>query len=159
MSKHQKTDGTITVTGNNGRITGNIANAALNGPPATATIQPFETKTDFTIRYGKYILEDTGMCAIVAWTHNPNKHREKGKRIGYLTWFPGEVRRNPDGSYEDKSNINGGVIHKVYVSKLYRRKGLASAMLEYARTQYPEKEIRHSNALSENGASWAANHP
>lgn len=112
-----------------------------------------------TASYDKYLIRDTGFFGVSAHTYNPNKWDGVGKRIGVLTWYPGQVRKKEDGSYDDSSNVNGGVIHGVHVSRQFRRKGLASAMLDYAREKYPEKEIRHSNALSEDGQAWAANKP
>lgn len=75
-----------------------------------------------------------------------------GRRCGRLTWFGGCP------TY-DGSNIDGGVIYKTYVSSQHRRKGVATAMLGYARNLYPQKDIRHSNALSDDGAAFAAATP
>lgn len=75
-----------------------------------------------------------------------------GNRCGSLTWFGGTA------TY-DGSNIDGGVIHKAYVSSQHRRKGLATALLRVARSRFPDKDIRHSNALSADGAAWAAATP
>lgn len=81
------------------------------------------------------------------------------RRAGYLSWFTGSIDRLPGGSLDDSSNINGGVIYKVFVSAQHRRKGLASAMLAMARDLYPQMHIRHSKALSVDGAAWAAATP
>ena len=75
-----------------------------------------------------------------------------GRRVGAMTWFGGQPRY-------DGSNIDGGAIHKVFVSGPHRRKGVATAMLDFARERYPEQDIRHSSALSEDGAAWAASTP
>lgn len=75
-----------------------------------------------------------------------------GRRCGSLSWFGGRP------SY-DGSNIDGGVIFKTYVSSQHRRKGVATAMLNHARNLHPERDIRHSNALSEDGAAFAAATP
>lgn len=71
-----------------------------------------------------------------------------GRRVGYLSWFPGHPEYNG-------SNIDGGVIYKTYVSSPHRRKGVATAMLRHARALHPEKDIRHSSALSEDGFAFA----
>lgn len=109
--------------------------------------------------YGKYLIEDTGNNLIWARTHDPNKHRGLGRRVGSLSFFGGKIDRKEDGTPDDRSNVNGGVIHKVYVSSQFRRKGIASAMLDHARMRYPDKEVRHSNALSDDGRAWKENTP
>jgi hypothetical protein len=78
---------------------------------------------------------------------------------GYLTWFTGAIRTAEDGSRDDRSNINGGVIHKAVVSGRNRRQGIATEMLQFARDVNPDKQIRHSGALSDDGAGWAAATP
>lgn len=75
-----------------------------------------------------------------------------GNRVGYLTWFGGTPRY-------DGNNVDGGVIHKVYVSSTHRRKGVATAMLNRAQELHPQSDIRHSNALSDDGVAWAAATP
>lgn len=121
--------------------------------------EDFSEQLPDTVSYGKYLIRDSRFGGVSAHTYNPNKWDGVGKRVGALTWFPGQVRKKEDGSYDDSSNVNGGVIHGVHVSTQFRRKGIASAMLDYARAKYPEKEIRHSNALSEDGQAWAEKHP
>jgi GNAT superfamily N-acetyltransferase len=112
------------------------------------------------VSYDKYLIQDDWVgTGVSAHTYSDKKWNGIGKRIGTLTWYPGEVRKKEDGSYDDSSNVNGGVIHGVHVSTQFRRKGLASAMLDYARTKHPEREIRHSNLLSDDGRSWAEKHP
>lgn len=76
-----------------------------------------------------------------------------GKRpIGSLSWFPGTPQY-------DNNNIDGGIIHQVFVKEQYRRQGVATAMLEEARRRHPEKDIRHGNALTEDGKAWAKARP
>ena len=109
--------------------------------------------------YGKYLIEDTGDNLIWARTHDPKKHRGLGRRVGSLSFFGGTIDRKEDGTPDDRSNINGGVIHKVYVSPQFRRKGIASAMLDFARERHPDREIRQSGALSDDGRAWAEKKP
>lgn len=103
--------------------------------------------------YGKYLVEDTGYNLIHARLHDPKKPDGLGRRIGSLSYFGG----TPD--LEDTSNVSGGTIYKAYVSGPFRRKGVASAMLDHARDLHPEKQIRHSRALSPDGRAWAENTP
>jgi GNAT superfamily N-acetyltransferase len=72
----------------------------------------------------------------------------KYRGVGYLSWFPGKPRHNG-------SSIDGGVIHKVQVSPQHQRRGLASAMLAFARERNPDLDIRHSTALTDEGRAWA----
>lgn len=72
----------------------------------------------------------------------------KYQGVGYLSWFGGQPRH-------DNNNIDGGVIYKVQVSGPHRRRGVASAMLDFAREKHPEQDIRHSNALSDDGRAWS----
>ena len=109
--------------------------------------------------YGKYLIEDTGSNLVWARHYDPKQHRGLGRRIGSLSWFGGKIDRKEDGTPDDRSNINGGVIYKAYVSSQFRRKGVASAMLDFARERYPDKEIRHSKALSDDGRAWSENKP
>jgi GNAT superfamily N-acetyltransferase len=82
-----------------------------------------------------------------------------GRRAGTLSWFGGVIDRKGDGTPDDRSNVNGGTIYKVFVSVPHRRKGVASAMLDFARERHPDQQIRHSNALSPDGAAWKQARP
>jgi GNAT superfamily N-acetyltransferase len=116
--------------------------------------------TPRAVSYGKYILKESNYgTGVSAHTYSEKKPDRIGRRIGGLTWFPGKVERNEDGSYDDRSGVNAGIIHGVHVSTQFRRKGIASAMLDYARELAPEKEIRHSSALSDDGRAWAEKKP
>lgn len=103
--------------------------------------------------YGNYTFhsDEPGEMGTSIIARTTNKEGQPGKRIGRLSWYPGKP------TYESK-NIDGGVIASVYVSKQFRRKGIASAMMDYARAVHPERDIRHSDALSTDGAAWAASH-
>jgi 8-oxo-dGTP pyrophosphatase MutT (NUDIX family)/GNAT superfamily N-acetyltransferase len=71
-----------------------------------------------------------------------------GRRAGVLTWFGG--KHDPENP-----STTHGVIHKVIVSAPHRRKGLASAMLDFAREKNPNDSIAHSTALSDDGRAWS----
>lgn len=121
--------------------------------------EDFHEQLPETVSYDKYLIRDTGFSGVSAHTYNPKKWDGVGKHIGTLTWYPGQVRKKEDGSYDDSSNVNGGVIHGVHVSTQFRRKGIASAMLDFARERHPQKEIRHSGALTDDGRAWSENTP
>lgn len=103
---------------------------------------------------GKYRMFDTGFNAITIHQRLSNgTHRH----IGYLSWFGGKPPLDDAGNPIDrKGNINNGMIHKVVVSSPQRRKGLATAMLAFARDRYPDSQVRHSGALSDDGRAWAS---
>lgn len=139
----------------------------------------------FRMYNGKYLLEDDGNQVIayrarldrlvapghggVQWPENPEPGRSyssadlpslpEPRRVGYINWYGGEVRKDTSGTPEP--GINGGTVHKAYVSSQHRRKGVASAMLDFARERHPEKEIRHSPRYSQtdDGANWAQAKP
>ena len=119
----------------------------------------FHEEVPHIASYDKYLIHDTGDSLIWAHTYNDKAWNKLGKRVGSLSFFPGKPDRKEDGSLNDVGNINGGMIHKVYVSSQFRRKGIASAMLDHARMRYPDKEVRHSNALSDDGRAWKENTP
>lgn len=72
--------------------------------------------------------------------------------VGSLSWFSGKPQY-------DSTTIDGGVIHKVFVRDENRRQGIATAMLNAARKWNPDRDIRHSNALTEDGKAWAKARP
>jgi len=100
--------------------------------------------------YGKYHFDsdEPGEMGSSIIARSTNKDGVPGKRVGRLSWYPGKP------TYES-GNINGGVIASVYVSSQFRRKGIASAMLDYARAVHPDRDVRHSNALTNDGEAWA----
>jgi GNAT superfamily N-acetyltransferase len=82
-----------------------------------------------------------------------------GGVVGALSVFPGKPTRLPSGEIDNSSNINGGVIYGINVDEKHRGKGIATAMLNHARARYPDWEVRHSTALSEEGAAFAKARP
>lgn len=72
--------------------------------------------------------------------------------VGSMQWFGGKP--TPEDLAEN-SNTTPGTIYKVHVKPAHQRQGIATAMLHFARDQYPESQIRHSKALSPEGAAWA----
>lgn len=120
-----------------------------------ATLVARDSPAATSFRYlpgGPYRLYAAGPTTMVA-----HVRRKDGSyaTAGYLTWFGGEPPLDNDGIPIDEGNINNGMIHKAYVSKPHRRKGLASAMLVFARDLNPGAHVRHSTALSPDGKAWA----
>ncbi|AXV09810.1 hypothetical protein DVS28_b0040 (plasmid) [Euzebya pacifica] len=101
---------------------------------------------------GHYRLYEAGPTTMVV-----HVRRKDGSyaTAGYLTWFSGKPPLDADGNPIDEGAINNGMIHKAYVSKQHRRKGLASAMLAFARERNPDAHVRHSTVLSGDGTAWA----
>lgn len=86
-------------------------------------------------------------------------HTNSGRRIGSMNWSSSAI-----GSGGATSNAAGlpvdpdkPTIFKAVVSKPHRRKGVASAMLEHARSIEPD--LQHSHALSEDAVGWAKAKP
>lgn len=66
--------------------------------------------------------------------------------------------RKPDGTYKVIGYLmwySGGEISGVLVDPPYRRLGLASAMLAFARKQHPSTDIHHSRARTDDGQAWS----
>jgi GNAT superfamily N-acetyltransferase/8-oxo-dGTP pyrophosphatase MutT (NUDIX family) len=98
--------------------------------------------------YRLYNDPDGGLAARTISAHAKTRNG-RYRAIGYLNWFGGEA-------HNDGSNIDGGVIHKVFVEPEHQHQGLASAMLDFARERRPD--IRHSTALTEQGRAWSEKH-
>jgi ribosomal protein S18 acetylase RimI-like enzyme len=94
------------------------------------------------------LLHDYGGFTNSAVTAHQRLSTGSYRGAGYLSWFGGTPRH-------DGSTVDGGVIHKVHVSGPHRRRGLASAMLSFARERKPEMDVRHSSALTDEGRAWA----
>lgn len=77
----------------------------------------------------------------------------RGKKlVGTLQWGRGTPKY-------DHPTIDGGIITRVVVHKSYRRQGVGTQMLETARQLYPDSDIRHSGALTEDGKAWSSARP
>ena len=102
---------------------------------------------------GKYTLQQVGPRHVEA------VHTGSGRRVGAMNWFSGTV--GAGGTITSKAGLpvdpSKPTIYKAVVSKPHRRKGVASAMLDYAREAEPE--LQHSHALSEDAVEWARRHP
>lgn len=104
---------------------------------------------------GKYTLQSAGSRHVEA------VHTNSGRRVGALNWFSGGS--GPGASVATTSaaglavNPSKPTIYKTVVSAPHRRKGIASAMLDYAREAEPE--LQHSHALSEDAIAWAKSKP
>ncbi len=107
----------------------------------------------------------TGRISSDYWDRETGQKLPAPRRVGTLSLFTGKTERAEDGtpvdqlprSHPQHSSINGGAIWKTYVSSQHRRKGLASAMLHFARERYGE--VRHSPLLSEDARAWAKEMP
>lgn len=72
--------------------------------------------------------------------------------VGSMQWFGGKP--TPE-ELNEVSNTTPGTIYKAHVKESHQRRGIATAMLGFARDQFPDSQIRHSNALSSEGQAWA----
>lgn len=109
----------------------------------------------------KYVLHETGRNLIHAYPVTrdedggvvpPTDRAARKKPVASMTWFGGTPTEE---DLNDTSNTAPGKIYKVIVKPAHRRKGIASAMLDYARELHPDAHIRHSSALSPDGQAWA----
>lgn len=102
---------------------------------------------------GKYTLRPAG------YNHVEAVHTNSGRRIGALNWFSSAV--GAGGATTSAAGLpvdpSKPTIYKTVVSKPHRRKGVASAMLDYAREAEPE--LQHSHALSPDAVEWAKRKP
>lgn len=95
----------------------------------------------------QYVLRDVQGLGhgVEARYHGPSGRLNH--HVGSLSYFGGR----PEYS---GSNTDGGVIYKVGVKPRHQRAGLATAMLDFARRAHPDHDVRHSSALSDDGAAW-----
>ncbi len=89
-----------------------------------------------------YRIEPIGYRSVGAF------HESTGQQVGYLGWD------------SDKSHIpdhQKNAISNVDVLKSHQGRGVATAMLGFAKQQYPA--LRHSDVLTDDGKSWSKKHP
>lgn len=82
-------------------------------------------------------------------------HTASGRRIGHLSWLPGNDRGTPHPQGSPDPSLPA--VYKVVVSRPMRRKGFATAMLAHARDVAPG--LQHSGPQALDGAAWAAARP
>lgn len=101
---------------------------------------------------GKYTLRRAG------YRHVEAVHTNSGRRVGAMNWMSTAMNSEPVTSAAGLTVEPGKpTIYKTVVSKPHRRKGVASAMLDYARKIEPD--LQHSHALSEDAIEWARRRP
>lgn len=104
---------------------------------------------------GKYTLRQAG------YRHVEAVHTNSGRRVGAMNWFSGNQGLGPSVPTTSAAGLpvdpSKPTIYKTVVSKPHRRKGVASAMLDYARQIEPE--LQHSHALSPDAIEWAKRKP
>lgn len=118
---------------------------------------------------GKYTTRPIGLFGKPETGTNPKYakgveavHTNSGRRIGYVDWFDPSTNRN--GEYTGTPHPQGSpdatrsAIYKAQVSKNMQRKGFGKAMLDHARDLRPGLQHSGPQALSPEGAAWAAKH-
>lgn len=125
-------------------------------------LQPEQFK-DIRPHGEKYVLHAAGRTIMHAYPVTRGEEGEivhpkdaRKKPVASLTWFGGKPTEEDLSS---RSNTAPGTIYKAIVKPAHQRKGIATAMLDYARELHPESQIRHSGALSPEGKAWAERHP
>jgi GNAT superfamily N-acetyltransferase len=104
-------------------------------------VHPYDTEAWTSPKSGKsYEISHFGGGGMVG-AHWPMA--DGGKRLaGALSWF-------------NSGDDHQGEIHKVFVHPRFDREGVATAMLDYARRHFPEDDIHHSQALTDDGKAWS----
>ena len=102
---------------------------------------------------GKYTLRQAG------YRHVEAVHTNSGRRVGAMNWFGAGAGGGISGTSAAGLPVDRDkpTIYKTVVSAPHRRKGVASAMLDYARQAEPD--LQHSHALSEDAIAWAKRKP
>jgi GNAT superfamily N-acetyltransferase len=97
----------------------------------------------FAVHAGKYAIQyEVGAILPTVSARRLDKEGNPGRAaLGYLI------------------HNRSGEISSVKVSGPHQRKGVASAMLDYAREQHPDLNIRHSRALTPDGRAWSEARP
>jgi GNAT superfamily N-acetyltransferase len=95
---------------------------------------------------GKYSLSYESAFVPTVVARRLDREGNPGRAVGQLTHTHLDASGNP-----------GGEIMRAYVSGPHRRKGLATAMLDYARQAYPG--VHHSHALTDDGRAWSEARP
>lgn len=103
--------------------------------------------SDFRLHGDDYILHHSHPKVITAYVRGPElvapdqpnytRGHQRPYEVGYLSWLGGDTPK----------------IYKTFVKEDHRRKGVASAMLGFAREIEPS--LQHSHALTEDGHAWA----
>lgn len=127
-------------------------------------LQPEQFK-DIRPHGEKYVLHAAGRTIMHAYPVtrdeeggivHPTSREARKKPVASLTWFGGVPTEEDLAS---RSNTTPGTIYKAIVKPAHQRRGLATAMLHFARELNPEAQIRHSGALSPEGRAWAEKAP
>lgn len=116
--------------------------------------------------HGRYVLHDTGAHNLIhaypasrnaeGQILHPTSREARKKPVASFTWFGGTPT---EADLASNSTTAPGTIYKVIVKPAHQRKGIASAMLDFARERNPQSQIRHSAALSPEGKAWAEKKP
>jgi GNAT superfamily N-acetyltransferase len=96
-------------------------------------------------------------------TADPGWHERSGQRYRLVDHGTGRVSAGIKHPGEDSygqvgylSHFDDGEIKYTWVHPAHRRKGVATAMLAYARERHPDLDIRHSTNQTEDAKAWSA---
>lgn len=115
--------------------------------------------SDIRLHGDEYVLHAAGRGLMHAYPITKDSsgevmHPTRANRqpVASMSWFGGKPT---EAELAENSNTTPGTIYKVTVKPAHQRKGIATAMLHFARDLNPESHIRHSKALSPEGRAWA----
>ena len=91
--------------------------------------------------------EDVGISVISRMTQEREIRDKKNGLVGVMSVMP------PSGDGETS------VVHEIAIDDKHKRRGLASALFKYHRDSWPDQDLHHSSALSDDGRAFAAATP
>lgn len=97
------------------------------------------------------VVEDTSDPKL-NWTNIHYRAMLNGQEIGHLRLTNNETR-NPYTNRPERTHLKDMRVHWVGVKPEYQRMGVASALMERARQDFPD--LKHSDTLTEDGKAWS----
>jgi len=91
--------------------------------------------------------EEVGISVISTMTDEREIRDKKNGLVGVMSVMP------PSGDGETS------VVHEIAIDDKHKRRGLASALFKYHRDSWPDQDLHHSSALSDDGRAFAAATP
>jgi DNA polymerase III epsilon subunit-like protein len=101
---------------------------------------------ELTSFYGKP-LDEVGISVISRMTEEKDIRDKKNGLVGAMSVM------TPSG--EDSTSV----VNEIAVDDRHKRRGLASALFKYHRDSWPDQDLHHSSALSDDGKAFAAATP
>jgi len=91
--------------------------------------------------------EEVGVSVISTMTDEREIRDKKNGLVGVMSVMP------------PSSDGETSVVHEIAIDEKHKRRGLASALFKYHRDSWPDQDLHHSSALSDDGRAFAAATP